>query len=61
MELRGRERLHVAKRTPGLGSGTFLSGLAFLLDHHPSPLRPRVLEPNLQQEEEAEHNHDSYT
>jgi len=42
------ERLHVAQRIAGLRPRTFLARFAFLLDHHPSPFCPRVLEPHLE-------------
>ena len=43
------EGLHVTQRVAGLRPRTFLARFAFLLDHHPSPFCPRVLEPHLQQ------------
>ena len=43
------ERLHVTQRVAGLGPSTFLARFSFLLDHHPSPFCPRVLEPHLEE------------
>jgi len=42
------ERLHVTQRVAGLRPRTFLARFSFLLDHHPSPFCPRVLEPHLE-------------
>jgi len=42
------ERIHVTQRVAGLRPRTFLARFAFLLDHHPSPFCPRVLEPHLE-------------
>lgn len=43
------ERLHVTQRVAGFRARTFLARFAFLLDHHPSPFCPRILEPHLEQ------------
>lgn len=58
----GRQGLYAARHRAGtvgvhvhvadaLRTGALVAGLALLLQHHPAPFRPRVLEPHLKQNE----------